>query len=110
VYENTSTLGRGFSEFVYQDALEAELRRNNIPYDREKKITVQYEGETLKRTFRVDFLVFNSIIIEIKALPFLNVRGFRQTLNYLKTSGIQLGILVNFGGDRLTYKRIVNIY
>jgi GxxExxY protein len=66
-----SSLGKGFSELVYQDALEVELKRNGIPYEREKTITVQYEGETLKRAFRVDFLVFNCIILEIKALPIL---------------------------------------
>lgn len=103
-----NSLGKGFSEAVYQDALETELKRNSIPYEREKKITVQYEGQTLKRTFRVDFLVFNSIILELKARPILLIAGFRQTLNYLKTSGIQLGILINFGEDRLSFKRLVN--
>ncbi|TXJ27287.1 MAG: GxxExxY protein [Chitinophagaceae bacterium] len=101
-------LGRGFNELVYQDALEMELIKDKIPFVREKTFTVQYEGETLKRIFRVDFLVFDCIILELKALPFLSfVEGFRQTLNYLKASGIQLGLLINFGHDKLNFKRII---
>ncbi len=101
-------LGRGFREVVYQDALEIELLRNEIPFEREKTFIVQYEGETLRRKFRVDFLVFNCVILELKTVPFLSfVNGFRQTLNYLKTSGIQLGLLINFGQDELNFKRII---
>jgi len=101
-------LGRGFSELVYQDALEIELVKEKIPFEREKTFAVQYEDETLRRKFKVDFLVFNCIILELKAVPFLSfVESFRQTLNYLKTSGIQLGLLINFGQDKLTFKRII---
>lgn len=103
-----NVLGKGFREVVYQDALEIELLRNKIPFEREKTLTVCYGDEILKRKFRVDFLVFGCIIVELKALPFLPfISGFRQTLNYLKASGIQLGILINFGQDKLTFKRIV---
>ena len=100
-------LGQGFSEIVYRDAMEIELKRNGIPFEREKHFTVQYEEETLKRKFRVDFFVFNCIILEIKALPFPCIDSFRQTLNYLKTSGVQLGLLINFGQNKLTFKRLI---
>lgn len=102
-----NVLGKGFSEVVYQEALEIELIKNGIPFEREKTFAIQYEGETLKRKFRVDFLVFNCIILELKAQSFLFIEGFSQTLNYLKTSGIQLGILINFGQDKLAFKRII---
>lgn len=105
-----NVLGKGFSEVVYQDALEIELIKNGIPFEREKLLFVKYEGETLKRKFRVDFLVFNCIILELKAQSFLFIEGFSQTLNYLKTSGIQLGILINFGQDELNFRRIICSY
>lgn len=102
-----NVLGKGFNEVVYQEALEIELIKNRIPFEREKTFIIQYEGETLKRKFRADFLVFNCIILELKVLPFLFIDGLRQTLNYLKTSGIQLGLLINFGQDKLTFQRII---
>lgn len=102
-----SKLGKGFKEIVYKDALEVELMKSNIPYEREKKYKVEYEGEILKHTFDADFFVYNSMILEIKAASFTNSSAFRQTLNYLKASKIRLGLLINFGTDQLTFQRIV---
>jgi GxxExxY protein len=104
-----SRLGRGFKEVVYKDALEIELR-NNIPYEREKPFRIQYENYILPHRFDADFLVFDSIILEIKAAAQFHSENFKQTLNYLKASQVKLGILINFGEDQLNFKRIVCTY
>jgi GxxExxY protein len=103
-------LGWGFKEIVYKDALEIELKAGGIPYEREKEFSVQYENQILNRKFRVDFWLFNSIILEAKARKKIHVEAFRDVLNFLKTSKVQLGLLVNFGMDRLFFKRIVCTY
>lgn len=100
-------LGRGFKEIVYKDALEIEFQNNLIPYEREKPFNIQYDNVILPHRFDADFLVFNSIILEIKASIQLHPSNFKQTLNYLKASEIKLGILINFGEDKLNFKRIV---
>ena len=105
-----STLGKGFKEIVYKDALEFEIKRNRIPYYREKSYHITYEGAILPHFFIADFLIFDSIILEIKASWRANSEYFRQTLNYLKTSQIKLGILINFGEEKLNFKRIVCSY
>ena len=105
-----STLGKGFKEIVYKDALELEFIKNGIPYEREKSFNIQYEGVQLPRRFDADFFVFNSVILEIKAACCFHPDNFKQTLNYLKTSQVKLGILLNFGEDRLKFKRIICTY
>jgi len=105
-----SKLGKGFKEVVYKDALEIEFKINGIAYEREKSFKIKYEETLLPHRFDADFLVFNSIILEIKASSFFHPDNFRQTLNYLKTSQIRLGILLNFGEDKLNFKRIVCTY
>ena len=103
-------LGKGFKEIVYKDALEIELKASGIQYEREKEFYVKYDSEPLTRKFRVDFWIYNAIILEAKAVTKIPATFFKDILNYLKTSGIQLGLLVNFGSDRLYYKRIVCTY
>jgi GxxExxY protein len=104
-------LGKGFKEIVYKDAMEIEFKRDSIiTYEREKPFDIVYEGTILPRKFRADFLVFNSIVLEIKAVSELHADAFKQTLNYLKASKIKLGILINFGADRLSFQRIVCTY
>jgi len=105
-----SILGPGFKEIIYKDALEIELQYEKIHYAREKSFRVQYDGVILRRRFDVDFMVFDSIVLEIKATPFFHYQNFRQTLNYLKASEIKLGILINFGAPRLEFQRIVCTY
>jgi len=102
-----SILGKGFKEVVYKDALELELRKNHIPYEREKRFKIIYEDEILRHRFDADFIAYDSIIIEVKVTPFFHYKDFEQTLNYLKASKVKLGILINFGEDNLTFKRIV---
>ncbi len=102
-----SILGKGFKEIVYKDALETELIKNNIPYEREKSFLIDYEGTLLNRRFDVDFFVFNSIVVELKAAIQFHSDNFIQTLNYLKASRIKLGLLINFGENQLKFRRVI---
>ena len=102
--------GKGFKEVVYKDALEVEFINNKILYEREKPFNINYENVIPKHRFDADFLVFNSIILEIKAAHQFHFENFRQTLNYLKASQVKLGILINFGEDKLKFKRIICTY
>ena len=101
------TLGRGFKEVVYKDALELELLWAGIRYKREAGFAIHYEERLLPHMFMADFIVFESILLEIKSTTQIQYQHFGQTLNYLKASKIQLGILINFGEGRLNYKRII---
>jgi len=103
-------LGKGFREIVYKDAMEVEFKNAGIVYEREKKFKILYEGLGLKHNFDADFFVFDSIILEVKASWQLYPNDFRQTLNYLKSSQVKLGILLNFGEDRLRFKRMICSY
>ena len=102
-----SELGPGFSEAIYKDALEIELRNNNIPYEREKSFKVQYKGETLKWKYNADFIVYNSFILEAKAVSSIIDDFVKVVVNYLKVSGLQLGIIGNFGERSFKYRRVV---
>lgn len=103
-----NTLGKGFKEVVYKDALEIELKHNVIFYEREKPFDVYYNKILLPHKFIVDFFVEDKILLEIKATSFIHADAFRQTLNYLKVAqSIKLGIIVNFGSDKLEYKRVI---
>ena len=99
-------LGKGHSEVVYKDALEYEFRTNNIPFEREKEYKIQYKEIILPRKYNADFVVYNEIIFEVKAISNLTISDTKQTLNYLASSKNKLGLLVNFGEDSLKYKRI----
>jgi GxxExxY protein len=101
------TFGKGFKEAVYKDALEIELQKAKIPYEREKKFKIAYEDVILRHAFDADFLVYKSIILEIKSASIIHADAFRQTLNYLKSSHIQLALLINFGTDKLLFQRII---
>ncbi len=100
-------LGKGHSEVIYKDALEYEFSVNNIPYSREKKYEVQYKDIILPRRYNADFVVYDKIIFEVKAIEYLTDSHIKQTLNYLAASKLKLGLLVNFGEDSLKHKRIV---
>ena len=104
-----STMGNGFLEAVYSEILEKEFKKNNIPFEREKKLDIYYEGEKLNKTYRVDFLCYDEIIIELKSAVFLHENNYKQLQNYLKATNKKLGLLVNFGEKSLTYKRIINL-
>jgi len=101
-------LGTGFLESVYSEALELEFVKEKIPYEKEKKLPVFYDGQPLKKYFKADFVCYNSIIIELKATKFLVEADYKQTINNVKATQFKLALLVNFGTPSLTYKRIVN--
>jgi GxxExxY protein len=105
VYNN---LGHGFLEAVYQEALEIELQRQGIPYEREKELKINYDGIELKQTYKADFVCFGKIIVELKAVSNLDDAHRSQVYNYLHATGYRLGLLLNFGcSDELEKERIV---
>lgn len=97
-----------FLELVYKDAIERELYVKQIPFDREREYKIQYKGAILRHKFCADFVVNNSIILEVKAAEAgLANLHIAQTLNYLKVSECKVGLLVNFGRESLEYRRLV---
>jgi len=100
-------LGKGFSEIVYKDAIEYEFQLRNIPYEREKMYKIKYKDKILSHSYNADFIAFNKIILEIKAIEQLLTGHIKQTLNYLAASKLKIGLLVNFGEDSLKYKRVI---
>ena len=102
-----NTLGMGFLEAVYKDAIEHEFRKREIKYEREKSFDIKYKDVILSHKYRADFIVYDKIILEIKSKTMLPIASFRQTLNYLAVSKYKLGIIVNFGESSLKYKRVV---
>ena len=107
LFEVHKNLGKGFSEIVYKDAIEFEFQQANIPYEREKEYVVNYKNTILKHKFYADFVVFNEIILEIKAISQLTSSDTGQTLNYLACSKNKIGLVINFGEDSLKYKRVI---
>lgn len=102
-----NNLGKGFSEIVYKDALEIELRDSDILYEREKEYSVNYKGIVLPHKFYADFVVFDTVILEIKSVQHIVDEHIAQTLNYLKVSQNKVALIVNFNNDKLQYKRLV---
>lgn len=100
-------LGCGFLEAVYQEALERELIDLQIAYTRETPLRINYKGKQLSKHYIADFICYDKIIVELKALTELTSQNEAQVLNYLKATEIQLALLVNFGTTSLQYKRIV---
>lgn len=103
-----NALGPGFLEAVYQEALEIEFSRSQIPFAAQYPIAVFYDGIRLNSTYIADFLAYEAVIVEIKALKKLTSREEAQLLNYLKATKMKVGLLVNFGADsKLEWKRMV---
>jgi len=98
-------LGSGFLEAVYQEALEFELASRNIPYVVQPDIRIKYKNILLKKFYQPDFVCFNKVIVEIKAISQLSGIDEAQIINYLKATGLNLGLLINFGARSLEYKR-----
>ena len=102
------TLGHGFLEIVYKDAIEIELRKKPIEFCREKDYNIDYNGIILPYNFYADFVLFDKIILEVKtAKGGLADDQIAQTINYLKVSGCKIGLLVNFGRGKLEYRRLI---
>ncbi|MDZ4829264.1 MAG: GxxExxY protein [Phycisphaerae bacterium] len=102
-----ANLGHGFLEAVYQEAMERELGARDVPHSREYCFEILYRGLPLKTTYRADFVCFGTIIVELKALQRLSGFEERPTINYLKASGLQKAVLLNFGSASLEFKRFV---
>ena len=103
-----NTLGPGFLEAVYQEALAIEFKKRGIPYEQEKELKVFYDGQELKQTYRADFVCYGNIIVELKAVSELDNSHRSQVYNYLKATGYKLGIIFNFGSrEELQYERVV---
>jgi GxxExxY protein len=102
------TLGRGFLEPVYQEALGIEFRRRRIPFESKREIVILDKGEALEKKYEADFLCYGKIIIELKALESLGGRELGQLLNYMKATNCKVGLLINFGSPvRLEWHRYV---
>lgn len=99
-------LGYGHKEQVYQKALAYELEDINVPYKREKSLDVTYKDKIVGK-YRPDFIVDNKIVLEIKAVEIIAKTFEIQLINYLKTTGYELGLLINFGSPKLYIKRLV---
>ena len=100
-------LGAGFLEAVYQEALEMEFQLRNIPYVREKQLKIWYKGQELSKYYVADFVCYDHIIVETKALSALNNEHLSQVINYLKATKNEIGLLINFGQESLEYKRVI---
>lgn len=101
-------LGNGFLEPVYQEALVDELSKAGIPFEQQKKLAIYYNGSKLNKYFVADFVCFKKIIVEIKSENFINQSVKQQVINYLKATHLQIGLLINFGENSLTWKRLIN--
>ena len=100
-----TTLGCGFLEKVYGRALMTESTSRGIPFTREARFSIEYKGKPLGLTFCPDFVCFNTVIVETKAVKLLGAIDLAQTLNYLKASRYKRALLLNFGAKSLEYRR-----
>ncbi len=100
-------LGSGFLEAVYQEALEKEFTYQEIPFKSQPPVRIEYKGKPLKKTYEPDFICFDEVIVEIKAMDKLSGVEHAQIINYLKASMLKLGLLINFGAKSLEHKRFV---
>jgi GxxExxY protein len=101
-------LGCGFLEAVYQEQMEIEQTERKIPYRPQKELPVHYKSHQLRKTYIADFVDYEKIIVEIKAINQLSAFEEAQLLNYLKATGFEIGLLINFGAEKLQWKRMVH--
>lgn len=100
-------LGCGFLEAVYREALSQELTERGIPFVREVVVAVLYKGQRLNVSYRADLVCYDSVIVDLKALPRLTNVEVAQLINYLKATGNQVGLLLNFGRESLEFRRLI---
>ncbi|HPA38245.1 MAG TPA: GxxExxY protein [Phenylobacterium sp.] len=108
VFEVSREMGTGFLEAVYQECLALEFARRGIPFVAMPPLSLMYKGETLRQTYVPDFVCFDAILVELKAVRDLVPEHRAQVMNYLRATGLRLGLLVNFGGGgKARVERIV---
>jgi GxxExxY protein len=100
-------LGCGFLEAVYQEALTLELTARGIPHRHEVELPVKYKGQNLNTAYRADFLCFDSVVVELKALAKLGGVEEAHTINDLKATGLPVGLILNFGSASLEFRRLI---
>jgi GxxExxY protein len=100
-------LGHGFLEGVYQEALTIELGLQSVPARPQVELPVRYKDQELKTSYKADFICFESIVVEIKAVSELLPAHEAQLINYLKATGLPVGLLINFGNSRLEFRRMI---
>ena len=103
-------MGCGFLEGVYQEALGIEFRVQGIPYKAQPVVEISYKGEPLEKKYQPDFICFDDVIVEIKALEHLSGIEEAQIINYLNATKLKVGLLINFGSKSLEHKRFVHNY
>lgn len=102
-------LGAGFLEAVYQEALEIELSQRGVPYQTQRRLTINYKHQALTKEYIADLICYDQIIVELKALDQLSSKEMAQLINYLKATRQRVGVLLNFGNpSKLEWKRFVN--
>lgn len=110
IFEVYKTIGCGFLEAVYQECLEKEFTLQDIPFESQTELKLDYKGEILKQTYKPDFICFDNIIVEIKAVKELTNEHQAQVINYLKATDMELVLLVNFGSyPKAEIKRLINL-
>jgi len=105
-----ATLGSGFLESVYQEALALEFDVRGIPYVKEEKLEIYYKDKTLSQYFIADFICYDKIIVELKAVKILDKIHTAQVINYLNATDLELGLLVNFSESSLKYVRLISTH
>ena len=107
-FEVYNEMGCGFLESVYQECLELELKSQAVPFQPQQKLRLKYKGKSLEKTFEPDFVCFDKIIVEIKAVGALADEHRAQVINYLHASDMEVGLLVNFGNHKkMEHERFV---
>lgn len=107
-FEVYKEMGNGFLEAVYQECMERELELGNIPFDAQSLVSLQYKGKRLKQTYKPDLICFEKIIVELKGVSAISKEHQAQVLNYLKATGLKLGMIINFGAyPKVEIKRLV---